>query len=246
MFEGVDNIDWESFGKTHIAVGMPTRKIPDCIHNMLNENQKNREYAIAGLLGEGQHLGMLSEATPSIIPFVLEALALPDYAERSYLIMGLALMFDDMFQSQVFNRLRLEIRVYDEIKKGYPVYKRLLSDSDRWTRLQAAQIMGYMQDDFADALSTLIARLPVEADTDTRTEIISAILKLSTTNNFFYSVEGKRATGELYKYLSINGSVNEKLQLAYAMNETPFRYSQTPEVKAFIREILESANTSKP
>ena len=121
-----------------------------------------------------------------------------------------------------------------------------LSIADRWTRLQAAQIMGYMQDDFADALSTLIARLPVEADTDTRTEIISAILKLSTTNIFFYSVEGKRATGELYKYLSINGSVNEKLQLAYAMNETPFRYSQTPEVKAFIREILESANTSKP
>lgn len=245
MFEGVDNIDWKSFGEAHIAVGMPTREIPDCIRNMLNEDPEEREYAIACLLGEGQHLGMLGEATSSIIPFIIEALALPDYVERGYLMMGMALMFDQMFHSQEFNRLRLELQVYDEVKKGYYLYKRLLSDSDRWTRLQTAHVIGYMQDDLVDALTTLTEHLTVETDTETRMEVINAILNLSTKNILLYKDEGKRAIAVLYDYLKENGSIDEKVRFAQVMDKTPFHYFQTSEVSAFIKDILESANTSK-
>ena len=74
MFDGLDDIKWEDFGETHIAIGVKTYEIPDLIRDMLHDDPEQREWAIAYLLGEGQHLGMLDKPTPYIIPFVLEVL----------------------------------------------------------------------------------------------------------------------------------------------------------------------------
>ena len=243
MFEGLDDINWGQFGDTHIAIGMKTQEIPGCIRNMLHEDPDEREYAIASLLGEGQHLGMLDKATPYIIPYVLEVLADKDYEQRGYLILGLALMFDHMFRSESFDHLRLATQIYDEIKKGYPLYKRLLSDTEKEVRLFTAQVIGYMQDNSVDAIASLLAQLAVEIAGEVRREIITAMLKLVKDSLSPYTDEGRQSVVSLYDYLKDNGSFEEQVQLARALKQIHFIHDK--DINSFVQQILARADSTE-
>jgi len=238
MFEGVNDIKWEQFGETHIAVRMKTREIPHHIRNMLYEDSDEREYSIAGLLGEGQHLGMLDKATPYIIPFVLEVLTDQHYEQRGYLMHGLARMFDHMFASRSFEYLRLALQTYDEIKKGYVLYRRLLGDSQTYVRFYTANVIAYMQDNSLDALSSLSAHLAVETDADNRGAIIKAILRLVEDSLNPYSREGTRIINSLYLYLKAKGSFEEQVQFARTLKEMGFGIYPQVEIMNFMKEIL--------
>lgn len=245
MFAGLDDINWEQFGETHLAIGMKTSEIPDCVRNMLHEDYEEREDAIASLLGEGQHLGMMSEATPHIIPYVLEVLAIPGYEQRGYLMMGLGLMFHHMNWKNSFHWLRLYIQVYDEIKKGYPLYKRLLNDTEAYERIFVVRVMVHMQDNSLDALATLLAHLMVETDSDVRAEIIRGMLKLCQDARLFASETWGEVKGiiiSLYHYLKDNGTFDEQVHFARAFPDM-YRMFFDKAIVGFIDEILSRADS---
>lgn len=242
MFEGVDDINWEHFGESHIAVGMKTREIPDCIRDMLNEDPETREYSIASLLGEGQHLGMLGKATPYIIPYVLEVLENQNYEQRGYLLFGLAKMFDHMFRSRSFDHLRLAIQIYDEIKKGYSIYKHLLNDHDKWVRCYTINIMGYMQDNSEDAVAQMLNQFAVETDGEVRSDLIEAILKLVKDSFSLYSKAGTQTIVSLHGYLKDKSSFKEQIQFARAVKEMGLIYHLRQDIMTFIQETLVRAD----
>ncbi|MBK9748511.1 MAG: HEAT repeat domain-containing protein [Chloroflexi bacterium] len=248
MFEGLDDINWEQFGDTHIAIGMKTREIPDCVRNMIHPDHKEREFAIACLLGEGQHLGMLSNATPHIIPYVLEVLVDQHYEQRGYLIYGIARMFEKMyFDLETFRYLARILQVYDALKKGYPLYRRLLSDADPEVRLAAVQVLVYMQDNCPDALATLLSQFMVETDTDIRHEIIGGMLKL-VKDTQIYRTEGHRDSEQniisLWNYLKNNGSFDEQVHFARSFsNYRKFGFIYNKEISAFVEQTLKHADS---
>jgi len=243
MFEGVDDIHWQQFGECHIAIGMKTSEIPTCIRNMLHEDSEEREFAIACLLGEGQHLGMLGAATPYIIPFVLEVLAQPGYSERGYLMMGMALMFTHMLPSESFSHLRLCIQIYDEIRKGYALYKPLLNDVESYTRLFTAQVLAYMQDDAEDALEALSARLTAESDPEVRVALIRAIMRLVWSLPP-WSDESFQKIDALYAYIKDNGSFEEQVEFARPLRNF-HNATRNTELIAFVAQTLAKAD-AKP
>ncbi len=216
MFEGLDDIDWQRFGATHIAVGMTTQEIPVCVRNMLHPDDEEREYAIACLLGEGQHLGMIGKATPSIIPFILEVLADSDYEQRGYLIMGFALMLESVFEWKSFEFIRLELQVYDEIRKGYPIYKQLINDENSYARMYAVKVFGNMQDHKLDVLSTLLRRLYIETSDDVRIEIIEAMPYLYINTPYLPDMNQHKQAEEvivsLFHFVKEKGTHAEQVQ----------------------------------
>lgn len=260
MFEGLDAINWEQFGEIHIAIGIKAHKIPLYIRNMLHEDESEREWAIACLLGEGQHLGMLSPATPHIIPYVLEVLADENYSHRGYLIMGLSLMFDHIFErpwflelqqaldlereieiiyNESFAHMRFGLEVYDAIKQGYPFYKRSLNEPEQYIRLHSVYIMAYMQDDYEDALAALLTRIKVETDTEIRREIIKAIIKLVRDSFSRYSRQGQAYIETLADYLKESGSFDEQLFFARIMQHLKQRYFVFgSDLQTFIEQTL--------
>jgi len=245
VFEGLDDIKWEQFGDTHIAIGMKTREIPDCVRNMIHPDHEEREFAIACLLGEGQHLGMLGQATPRIIPYVLEVLSKQDYEQRGYLMMGLALMFDTMFRYDSFRYLRLSLQTYDEIKQGYPLYKRLLDDAETEVRLFTVKVMTYMQDDSMDALSTLLVRLSVEEDSEVRIEIIRGMLRLHKAARLFATEawqEARQKIMSLYNYLKENGSFDEQVYFAHAFRDIETGFYDK-DINTFVEQTLTRADS---
>ena len=238
MFEGLDNIKWEDFGDTHIAVGMKTHEIPGFIRDMLHDDHEEREWAIAYILGEGQHLGMLDKATPAIIPFVLEVLEKqPDYTQRGYLVFGLSLMFDHMFGYENFDYLRLSIATYEAITAGYNIYKRLLNDSEQWTRLHSAEIMCRMQDHTLDALSALTTRLTVEPDEEVRHAIVKGIIKLiyDASGIYLWSGDGLAVVQKVYAYLKDSGTFTEKVIFSWELDSRHFSHDK--DIQAFIERI---------
>ena len=121
MFEGLDDIDWESFG-TRLVHGGETKDIPTHIRNLLHEDWHVRENALVGLVGSGQHFGMLDKATPFIVPFILEALHDEQCPDCWYLLQGLAVICSHIFiPITSIRHWRLAIQIYDEIIKGFPL-----------------------------------------------------------------------------------------------------------------------------
>lgn len=248
MFEGLDDINWEQFGDTHIAIGMKTREIPDCVRNMIHPDHKEREYAIACLLGEGQHLGMLSNATPHIIPYVLDVLADQHYEQRGYLIYGIVRMFEKIdFDLKTFRYLARILQVYDALKKGYPLYRRLLSDADPEVRHAAVQVLIYMQDNCPNALAALLSQFMVEIDTEIRREIIVGMLKLVKDTQIYRTEEHQEAEQNiisLWNYLKNNGTFDEQVHFARSFsNYSKFGFMYDKDTFAVVEQILKHADS---
>lgn len=248
MFEGLDDINWKQFGDTHITSEVKTSAIPDYVRNMLHSNHKEREDAIACLLGEGQHLGMLSNATPHIIPYVLEVLADQHYEQRGYLIYGIARMFEKMdFDFKTFRYLARILQVYDALKKGYPHYRRLLSDADSEIRLAAVQVLVYMQDNCPNALAALLSQFIVETGTEIRYEIIGGMLKLVKDTQIYRTEEHQEAEQNiisLWNNLKNNGTFDEQVHFARSFsNYRKYGFMYNKDTFAFVEQTLKRADS---
>ena len=236
MFDGLDDIDWEQYGECHIAMGMKTKAIPQSIRNMLHDDPEEREYAIQDILGEGQHLGNLDHATPAIIPFVLEVLEDTKYRERGYLMLGLSLMCDSLFYSERVSYMRLALKTFEAIKQGFPLYKRLIDDSEQETRLYTVIVLGWMQDDASEVVDVLLERLKIETDEEVRIEIIKRTIHLIYNGLSIYAGKGMESIRALYDFVKDCDSFDEKL--IYVQELANLHFGHDKDINAFMEKTL--------
>lgn len=177
MFENLDSIDWASFG-THIAVGRQSKDIPIYIRGLISDDEEERVRNIQELFGEGQHFGMHGNATPYIIPFAIEVLALETYPEKSFLLMALEYSCHHMKYAQTISQMRFNVAIYDEIEKGLPIFSQLLGDSNAEVRLQTVELLRYMQDKIDLVLKLLKENYEIETNVKVRTAILESICEL--------------------------------------------------------------------
>jgi len=243
MFDGLDDINWDGLGDVHLSMYTKMTDVPTHIRDLLHDDSETRERAIQNLLGEGQHLGMLSRATPHIVPFVLEVLeSYPDYAERGYLILGVSTLLDQVFRRKSIAHMRLAIATFDEITAGYEIYKRLLHDPDFETRLYTVDVMAQMQDHALDALSMMVERLKHEKHAEVRSRHITGVIELiGNTDGIYLTLgDGLDMVKQLYVYLDEHGSFDEKLTFVNELQAK--RFSHDKDIKAFMADILEQAD----
>jgi len=243
MFDGLDDIDWEQFGDCHLGVSMKTKDIPTFVRKLRAEDAEEREYAIQCLLGEGQHLGLIGDATPAIIPYVLEVLADETYLERGFIVLGIWLMCENLYRYQSISYLRLALRTFDALKQGFPIYKRLLNDMEQETRLFTVSVMGFMQDHATEALGLLLQRLKIEQDSKVRKEIIERMITLVNNALSPYIGEGIDTLKSMYVYIKDQATYDE--QLTYVRALDGLRFKHDPEIKDFMTHILTTSSQEK-
>lgn len=190
MFDGLDDIDWASFG-THIATGRQSKDIPQFVRNMLSDDAETREYAIMDLFGEGQHNGMLDDATPYIIPFVLEVLEKEDYPNKPYILASLASVSHHILMVKTIPSMRFALSVYEVLESGMSLYLKYLHDADKDTRQTSTYLVSYLQGKAKPVLDALMARYKVETEVEIRVEIVEAMHRLMLKGQLYYAEEFK-------------------------------------------------------
>jgi hypothetical protein len=190
MFDGLDKIDWSSFG-LHIAVMCNSADIPKFIRQLLSNDEEERIEACEFIFGEGQHIGMLSPATPYLIPFVLEILSINTYPERDYILNGLEYMSVHILHSKTIMSMRFAIKVYDSLEKGLPIYLKLLNDADEEIRIASIQLLRYMQESAIPVLDSLMKKFGEESVLRVRLAIIENMALLMKEAWLLYNPETK-------------------------------------------------------
>ena len=177
MFEGLDDIDWARSG-CHLAVGMKSADIPKSIRNLLSDDAETREYAIHDLFGEGQHFGMTGEATPFIIPFVLEALRLDTFPDKAFVLDALNTTCRQIKGATTIRQMREVIGVHDVVVTGFDDYLKLLHDTDIEVRSACLRLLRRMQEQSIAVFEAITARFKVEPEPRIRAEIIRVMFKV--------------------------------------------------------------------
>ncbi|MET8151308.1 hypothetical protein ACIBSW_31825 [Actinoplanes sp. NPDC049668] len=164
MLEGLDGVAWA--GLEH-AYGSAA-DVPDLIRALRDTDPAARQNARRGLYGNIFHQGTRYEASAHAVPFLIELLADPGTRERNELLSlltSLAIGYDeswlpDPFPVASYRRRALadvELRVYDAVRSGVPLYCALLVDEEPAVRLAAAYALGWFGEDAVAVTGPLVA-----------------------------------------------------------------------------------------
>jgi len=240
MFEGLDDIDWASFG-THIQISRKAADIPQFFRDLLSDDEDDRFWAILSLFGEGQYHGCLDTATPYIIPFVLEVLNNPTFPDREGILYALSAVGDHMLWVKTIYDMRLSVSVYDALAAGLSIYLGLLQDEDNTVRRECAHFLRYMQDEGTKVVDALMARYKPEPHAEIRAEIVDSITAMMTATSIY--ADTYSACLPFFSEVMKDGTaLPEKVAAAKAMLNFDARTRMyTQEVHALIGDVFAAA-----
>jgi hypothetical protein len=182
MLEGLDAIDW---AELHHAYG-PATDVPDLIRSLLSDDPEIVEEALDSLYGTIWHQGTVYQATAYAVPFLIELLDSEAEQAKVGLLgllggIGAGASYSDVHVRQEEERLKPEVEAqiareldwvkaaHEAVRRGLPVYIRLLDHENKDVRMMAAWLLAVFPEDavpIATALRTTIERetdLPVKA-----------------------------------------------------------------------------------
>jgi len=202
MLENLDTIDWANL--TH-AYGS-ARDVPDQIRGLASRDPDTRKRAIYDLYGNIFHQSTRYQATPHAVPFLYELVAsteVPDRHEIAYLLVKLALGFEEAYLPDGVDALalrrrleesdsklspsdraecatygygpRVELDCYDAVRRGVPVLIERLVEDDERLRCAAAYALAWFPEDASQSLPAL-GRVLVGASDEA--EVANALLAI--------------------------------------------------------------------
>lgn len=236
MFENLNTLNWASLGNWNADY----ERFPTLIHQLLDENHEERRYAMDYLFKQGQHAGMHDTVTPYVIPFALEVLNTPSYPDSRLLLIKLRYTTQYVFKATTIFEMRLALAIYDEIEKGFPIYRRLLDNPDPDVRSAAVNLLGYMRDKAVDVIKAFKLRYYIELDEKVRCGILTSMSSLIKESRLIdYYLENCEFIGAII----INNATHlERLAATKALHGIGCRL--TPEQVNTIAETLFEAMRS--
>lgn len=210
MFHGLYDIDWENFG-SHIAGARDSKDIPRWIEDLKSTDSKIRENAIHNLFGFGQHAGMFAPATPYIIPFLLEVLALEDYPDKLLIIEKLCQVGLHFFLGgKNITYMRKATHIYDVLVTGLDTYIKLINSDDGETRFYSAKLLRYFQEQAIMTLDALMLQHSIETNQGTRVTILRSMSELMGNAYLMYHKEYRPYVKFIISNITDNPSLVER------------------------------------
>ncbi len=192
MLEGLDAINWH--GLEH-AYG-PADDVPGLLRNLASADDQVREGAHYKLYGNLYHQGTIYEATAYAVPFLLELAANESVPDRGWILAYLANLargtsfisvhqhLPELFPqlapgnrtAEIEAQLAQELRWVEDtraaVRRGLPLYLRLLDHAEPSIRAAATYPLAQMREDADSILPALARRLAIESVPDVRVRII--------------------------------------------------------------------------
>jgi hypothetical protein len=177
MFEGLDQIDWQSLG---YHVYGRHEIIPQEIRHLLSENAEVRQEAREFLLGGGQDIGDIYDTTPHIIPFLFEILDSPDGPDKDLLLYHLSVVADHSLNPAraSIHMLRLCLQTHDALKAGLGILIALLDDPTPEVRAADAGLLECMTDEVESLIPELIRSVRKEGDEEIQIALLTSLKRL--------------------------------------------------------------------
>jgi hypothetical protein len=190
MLKNVEKVDWIN---VHGAYGT-AQKFPQWLNDLASSDERIRQDARANLNEYCFHQQSIYEATPYVVPFLIELLEIEAVADKDALLNMLAAFYgaarmdetwyhqpwgneDDFVQRVKKSRLASE-NTRLGIRAGVPIYIRFLNDNDSEVRKQAALLLGMLRPDAIQLAPLLCQRILIEEVAEVKATAIESLRKL--------------------------------------------------------------------
>lgn len=139
MLEGLENVNWfKHKGAYHLK-----DKVPGLIRNLTSTDNKVRKRACEDIGQEMNHQGSIYDATPYIVPFLIELLTYDHVPDKEELLYSLWVVLESCesafrYSPQMSDKNTQNcILTYNNLSEGFPVFASLLQNPDLNIRLPA-------------------------------------------------------------------------------------------------------------
>ncbi|WP_433788811.1 hypothetical protein [Actinoplanes sp. CA-252034] len=178
MFTGLDDIDWESL--TH-AYGT-AEDVPGWVRGLVDSDPAVREQSLDAMYGAVHHQGDVYDSTVAVVPYLIEALAVPRLPGRdgiAELLTSIVQVGDwpdeaDLDEDTIVMR-RHAVRAHTLAVAAAPVLLRLADDTDPEVRAVAPSLLVALAPAVPDLAGLLLGLLGSETDLKVRTGLFEAL-----------------------------------------------------------------------
>lgn len=240
MLEGLDAVNWKKY-KGGYGI---TTELPKCIREMasLDETIRNRAYNIVA--EEINHQDTIYEVTPYVVPFLIELLADQNTLKHRSL---LSMLFDLVFSCNLemryiteFTDMRLPdiSRTYQNIAKGFSLYRRLTLHKDSTVRLLAVLLIASFPEYAAAGRHDLRHVIKVDTDGQIRAAAIFYLSKLLPLHRSYRALELSAHYFNFFNRIAESCSDSlSRLAAASALAMT-FSHYYREDVPAYVLNVL--------
>ncbi|HEV8192286.1 MAG TPA: hypothetical protein VGP82_12530 [Ktedonobacterales bacterium] len=200
MLQGLDAINWHNLEHAYGPAG----DVPGLLRDLASRDEQTRESAHYELYGNLYHQGTIYEPTAFAVPFLLRLVADESVPDRSWILAYLANLargtsfinvhqhLPEIFpnlapgsrtpevEAQLAQELQWVEDVHSAVRKGLPLYLRLLDHSDATIRSAATFPLARFKEDASSTMPALGRRLSVETVPDVRVRIILGLAALQS------------------------------------------------------------------
>jgi HEAT repeat protein len=192
MLERLEQIDWYSLGHAYGDAA----DVPRMIRALTSPDQAVRGQAWEDLFGSVRHQGSVYDATPKVVPFLIELLDESSVPTKAELLEHLCYYAPDYGYWSPYNgdepvaEDEYTQQTRQAIEDGMPVFVRLLGDPDSAVRSWAARLLTVCFSRRGAVALAIRERLPAEPDAEVRTvwALQLGILNRSEDAEFFAEV----------------------------------------------------------
>ncbi|MEU8660155.1 hypothetical protein [Actinoplanes philippinensis] len=178
MFAGLDDIDWESL--TH-AYGS-AEDVPGWVRGLVDADPAVREESLDAMYGAVHHQGDVYDSTVAVVPYLLEALAVPGLPGRDGIVELLTSIVqvgdwpeESALDDDAVVMRRHAVRAHALAVAAAPVLLRLADDADPEVRAVAPQLLVAVAPAVPDPAGLLLGLLGSETDLKVRTGLFEAL-----------------------------------------------------------------------
>ncbi len=184
----VEDVNWRLL-KT--CYGIAT-EIPKWLKQLASSDLVIRQKAFEQLTDQIYHQGTVYEATPYVVPFLIDLLSNPLVQDKENildLLWIVELAQPPMAEQEVALSILYVESAKEEIRKGLPVYLSLLDNESPKVKTETARLLSELRQDARSILPRLLAHIQMESDEDTAATLIWAMGKLLEDNSDISSHE---------------------------------------------------------
>jgi HEAT repeat protein len=189
VLEGLEAVNWAALGHA----GGSAEDVPWLLRQVRTADPKVREETLRELFSRIVHQGTRYSATAPAVPFLVELATAPDTPDRAWLVNLLAyaavgneeavlpdgiVTLDRLRHTTNWHEPEYEawaLAAYRAVQAALPALPPLLDDDEDRLRRETAHLLAWFPSFAAVSLPRLRARLPLEAERDTRVTMIVAI-----------------------------------------------------------------------
>lgn len=197
MLDGLDDIKWAELGHAYGSAG----DVPDLIRQLLSDDEDMLEETFDALFSNIWHQGTVYEASAYAVPFLIEVVQSETVLMREGILSLLSSIasgrsYYDVhtrtpeerakpeIQAKIAEEMKHERAAHEAVRKGIPVYLRLLGHTNPGIRTLAAEVLSQFPEDGIQIIPAVRAAIQSETAATVQVDWLAHLgTLLSKTSN---------------------------------------------------------------